>query len=504
MKESNSFRGGAKFLLASAALMVLGSQAWAQGVTVVLPDEPPTLEACQSMENAIGRVGLGNIVESLTVRDQATGELKPHLATAWEQTGELTWRFHLREGVKFHDGSDFDAAAAKLAIDRSMNPDLTCSTRTKYFGDKTLDVSVVDDHTIDITTEAPEPILPLVMTTHVMYVIDSVDTGFVREPVGTGPYRLAEWPAGQHILLERFDDYWGEAPEVAEGRIVWRTESSVRAAMVQQGEADLAPIISPQDVTPEIGVAYPNSETTRLNLDLLMSPMDDIRIRAAINFAIDREMLKVTLGPDVIIATQMFVPQISGYNPETKVWPYDPEQARALIEDARADGVPVDTEIEFVGRIGHFPGVAELQEAVHAMLLDVGLNVRLQWYEAAQKNAMQTKPFAEGRPPQIFVDQHDNNKGDAVFTVAAKYRSDAGQSRTVDPYLDYLIDYASEQPQGEERVAAWHRAMDRVEAIIPDAMLYHMVGYAAVGERIDYVPTLATTNEVHLSDISFR
>lgn len=493
-----------RLLLASAFMMFAGAQAFGQDVTIVLPDEPSTLEACQAFENAIGRVNLGNLVETLTVRDPVSGELKPHLATSWEQLDPLTWRFDLREGVKFHDGSDFNAAAAKLAIDRSMNPDLVCSTRTKYFGDKKLEVAVVGDYAITVTTENPEPILPLVMTTHTMYVIDSVESELTREPVGTGPYRLGEWLPGQHIVLSRNEDYWGEAPEVENATFVWRVDSAVRAAMVAQGEADLAPIISPQDVTPELGTAYPNSETTRLNLDLLMPPMDDIRIRAAINFAIDRESLKVTVGPDVIDATQMFVPQISGHNPDLKVWPYDPDQARRLIENARADGVPVDTEMEFVGRIGHFPGVGELQEAIHAMLLDVGLNVRLQWYETAQKNAMQTKPFAEGRPPQIFVDQHDNNRGDAVFTVAAKYRSDAGQSRTVDPYIDYLIDYASEQPQGPGRVAAWHRALFQVDSVIPDAMLYHMVGYAAIGPRIEYAPSIQTTSEVHVYEISFK
>lgn len=496
--------------VAASALAVLtagatGALAQEAGtVTVVLPDEPATLEACQAMDNSIGRVSLGNLVETFTARDPGTGELMPKLATAWEQLDDLTWRFQLREGVTFHDGSAFNAETAKKAIDRTMNPELTCSVRTKFFGDRTLQAEVVDDYTIDIITEIPDPILPLMMTTHVIYAIDSTDAPFGREPVGTGPYKLEEWPAGQRIVLSRNEDYWGEAPEVETGIFQWRSESSVRAAMIAQGEADLAPVIAPQDVTEELGISYPNSETTRLNLDLLLPPMDDVRIRAAINYAIDRESLKVTVGPDVIDATHMFVPQISGYNPKIEVWPYDPEVAVALIEDARADGVPVDAEIEFVGRIGHFPGVFELQEVITAMLNSVGLNVRLQMYEAVQKNQMQTRPYAEGRPPQIFVDQHDNNKGDAVFTAAAKWRSDSGQSKTEDPYLDFMIDHASQQPVGEGRVKAWHRVFDRVHELVPDAMLYHMVGYAAVSPRINYAPSLETNNEIHLYDITFN
>jgi peptide/nickel transport system substrate-binding protein len=275
--------------------------------------------------------------------------------------------------------------------------------------------------------------------------------------------------------------------------------------MVRQGEADLAPDIAPQDVTDELGVSYPNSETSRLNLDLLKAPLDDVRVRQAINHAIDREALRGTvLSEDVIPATQLVLPEINGYNPDLEVFPYDPERARALLDEAKADGVPVDTEIEFVGRIGHFPGVAELQEAITAMLQDAGLNVRLQWYEAAQKNRMQIKPFDEDRPPQIIVDQHDNNNGDAVFTVYSKWHSEGSQAKTTDPELDALIEQAT-SATGEERTRLWQQAFQRIhDELVADAMLFHMVGYAAIGPRISYEPSLETNSAVRLADISFK
>lgn len=497
-------------VLASALVATaVGGPALAQdgdrSVTIVLSVEPSTLEPCEAMSDAIGRVTLHNVVEPLVQRHPGTGQLEPGLATDWEQVDELTWRFDLREGVTFHDGTPFDAEAAKRSIDRSMNTNLTCMVRTKFFGDRTLDVSAVDDHTIDITTENPDPILPLLMTTHTMYAPSAPFDENTRDAVGTGPYTVAEWAPGQRIVLERYEDYWGEAPEVERAEYQWRSESSVRAAMVQQGEADLAPNIAIQDVTDEIGRAYPNSETVRLNLDALKPPLDDIRIRAAINYAIDREALRGTvLSPDVMMATHLVLPQILGHNPDVEVLPYDPEVARALIEDAAADGVPVDTEIEFVGRTGHFPGVQDFQEAVTAMLLDVGLNVRLQWYEAAQKNRMQVKPFFEDRPPQIIVDQHDNNMGDASFTLYARWHSDGSFSRVSDPYLDWLIEHGM-QSTGEERIWAFQKAHERiVEAVMADVMMVHMVGYAAVGPDIVFEPTLETNSAVRLSTIGFN
>jgi peptide/nickel transport system substrate-binding protein len=135
------------------------------------------------------------------------------------------------------------------------------------------------------------------------------------------------------------------------------------------------------------------------------------------------------------------------------------------------------------------------------MLLDVGLKVRLQWYEAAQKNRMQYKPFFEDRPPQIIVDQHDNNTGDAVFSLYGRWHSGGTQSKTEDPYIDFLIDYGSQQT-GELRTTLFQRAHERiVNGAIADAMLFHMVGYAAVGPRIDYQPVLETNSAVRIADI---
>lgn len=474
-------------------------------VTVVLDKEPPTLEPCHALQGLVGRVVANNLSESLLKRDPATGELTPVLATGWEQLDDLTWRFKLREGVTFHDGSPFNAEVAKYSVERSLNPTLLCETYNKFFSGMKLGVTAVDDYTLDIKSEIPDPIMPLRMATVTMFTKDLPMDARVTQGVGTGPYKMVEWLPGQSIVVERFPNYWGEKPAVEKATFVWRSESSVRAAMVAQGEADLAPTISIQDFDEAKGASYPNSETIRLQLDVIMPPMDDIRVRAAINYAIDRDALRGTvLSKDSIPATQIILPQINGYNPDLKSWPFNPELAKALIEDARADGVPVDREIAFYGRNGHFEGVLETQQAITQMLNDIGLNVTLQMMDQSQMGPKQMKPFAENRPPELIVDQHDNNRGDAVFSVYGKYHSEGVFSRTEDPYLDFLIDTATSQT-GEERTKTWQKAFDRIEnGLIADAMLFHMVGYAAVGPRINYTPNLATNSEVTLSSISFK
>ena len=135
--------------------------------------------------------------------------------------------------MTFSDGSAFDANDVKHSFERAMSDQLTCET-PRYFGDTKLTFNVVDDHTIDITADPAQPILPLLLSL-VTIVPSETPIEFVREPVGTGPYKLASWEPGQSIVLERRDDYWGEAPAVEKATYVFRTDPAVAAAMVDAG-----------------------------------------------------------------------------------------------------------------------------------------------------------------------------------------------------------------------------------------------------------------------------
>jgi peptide/nickel transport system substrate-binding protein len=327
-----------------------------------------------------------------------------------------------------------------------------------------------------------------------------------RDPVGTGPYRFVSWEPGTSVVLERFDDYWGEAPEVEKVTYVFRSESAVRAAMVAAGEADIAPNIAVQDATdPSMDFSYLNSETSSFRIDVTKPPLDDIRVRKALNLAVDRDAMIGTLfSPDVVKATQMVVPSINGHNPNLVPYPFDPEQAKQLLAEAKADGVPVDNEITIIGRTEIYPNATEHAEAVMAMLQDVGFNVKLNMLEVAEWVDTYTKPYAEDRPPQLVQTQHDNNNGDAVFTVFFKYHSDGAQSVLSDPKLDQLIEHATVST-GEERQKTWQEAFRMVhEDLVPDIMMFHMVGYTRVGPRVDFTPDISTNSELQVAHVKFK
>lgn len=495
-----------KTLLGGAALFALSLPAFAADtdITIVLNEELNVVDPCASAQSNIGRVLQQNIAETMTELDPADGSLMPRLATEWSAVDDDTWRFTLRDGVTFSDGSAFDAEDVAHSISRSLNPDMVCENGVKFFGGIELTTEIVDPQTIDITANPPQPILPLPMS--VMTIVPS-DTPmeYVREPVGTGPYVMTSYDIGQSIVLDRRDDYWGEQPAVTKATYLFRTDDAVRAAMVETGEADIAPLISEiQATNPATDFAYPNSETSFLRINEMVAPLNDIRVRRALNMAVDREAFLGTLVPaDASIATHLTPPTALGADEELPVPAYDPDGARALLEEARADGVPVDTEILMIGRLGNWANITEMLEALQQMFADVGLNVNLQMVEVAEWVEYYYKPYKASDVPTLVGAQHDNNRGDPVFSMYFKYGCDGTNSASCDEELDRLIAEAT-ATTGEARAEAWRKAFKRVNDEFHDVYLFHMVGFSRVAERLDFKPTIATNSELQLSQIKFK
>lgn len=475
-------------------------------VTIVLETEPDQLDPCQASKSQVGKVIKQNVVETLTEINPDDGSVKPRLAMEWQQVDDLTWRFKLREGVKFHDGSPFNAEAVKYSLERTLDESIDCEIRVKYFGGLTVTVTPLSDYEIEIKTNNPVPILPTLMGTVVAMSTATPKGKITRDPIGTGPYRLVEWTPGKRIVLERVKNYWGDEPQVTKATYIWRSESAVRAAMVASGEADIAPNIAVQDATnPNMDFSYLNAETSRLRIDAQVPPLDDLRVRLALNYAVDRDALRGSVFSEKVIpSAQHVVPGINGHNPNLKPYPYDPQKAKALLEEARAAGAPVAREIVLIGRYNLYPNSEESLQALQAMYQAVGLNIRLRMTEASEWYDLLFKPYAEDRPPNLFQEQHDNNNGDAVFTIFVKYHSQGGQSTISDPELDDLIDRAG-RATGEERTRLYQEAFRRIhEELVPDVSLFHMVGFTRVNPRLKFRPSISTNSELQLAHIGFN
>jgi peptide/nickel transport system substrate-binding protein len=297
--------------------------------------------------NDVNSVGSRNIYEFLVTRHPETHELTGELATSWERVDDTTWRFYLREGVTFHDGSPFNAEVAAFSINYLFDIDNEPNQTGQMASQITADV--VDDYTIDVITEEPDSIVPTRLFFVAMAPIHVLEEGqepYARNPIGTGPYMFDEWSSGQYVRMVANPDWWGhDDPEAALGEVTFdaatffiRPETGVRHAMVEAGEADFSMYIS-ADMCADLDnnanarcVSAPGVSTIFIRLDAMHPFMGDQRVREAILMSLDMDLILDTiLEGTATRAVQIVGPAVTGYNPDIEPYPYDPERARELI-----------------------------------------------------------------------------------------------------------------------------------------------------------------------------
>jgi peptide/nickel transport system substrate-binding protein len=481
-----------------------GDAGGADGETlrIVLSQEPPTLEPCESSLTSTGVVVRSNVSEPLIERDPASGELQPLLSTGWRQTSPRTWAFDIRTGVTFHNGQPFTAEDAAFSIDRAVNSDLSCNVDGYVFDDEELGAQASSPTELTVTTAEPDPILPLRLSFVEIVPRTTSTEAKVREPVGTGPYALSDWQTGVSITLVRNEHYWATPPAFPKVRYVWRSESSVRAAMIAKGEAEISTGLDPVDATPENSIAYPNNETTALRLDGREAPLNDIRVRKAIGMVIDRQAIVDALFDGLAEPAAQLVPDsVVGFNRALTSAPPDLDAARALVAQAAADGVPIDRQITLVARNGQFPRVAETAEALQYQLAQLGLNVKILMTDTAAHLQYQLRPLPENVGPIALLIMHGNQAGDAAFTASQYLLSDGPQSTFGTPELDQRVAQAGEL-SGQARQDAFAAVFaDQNETVAQYAYLAHMRGLLGLSDSVRYEPNSATGDELRLAAV---
>jgi peptide/nickel transport system substrate-binding protein len=475
----------------------------ANTLRVVLSQEPPTLEPCESSLTSTGIVVRSNITEPLIERDPNSGDLQPLLATGWSQTSPTEWTFETRDGVTFSNGAPFTAKDAAFSIDRAVNSELQCNVDGYVFGDEKLKLSTPDNNTVVVETTKPDPILPLRISFVEIVPTTTSTTEKVREPVGTGPYAIEDWEYGQKLLLKRNDTYWGKKPAFARAEYQWRSEGSVRAAMLTNDETDIAVSLGPEDGAGELGIPFQNNETTALRMQATEAPLNDMRVRQAINYSVNRTGIVKALFRGLGEPASQLIPSgVVGYNDQLQIWPHDLEKAKQLIAEAKADGVPVDRQIRLIGRTAQFPNIAETIEVLQSEFAEIGLNVKIEMMDTANQLLYQLRPFPENAGPYLLMIQHGNQAGDAAFTMDQYMLSDGPQAAYGTPEFDTKI-RAAEALTGAARQDAFAKLFaEEPQDIMQMAYIAHMKGILGRSARVDYTPNSATGDEMRLAEMS--
>jgi peptide/nickel transport system substrate-binding protein len=478
----------------------------ARDLTIVLATEPVSLDPCDTQDAANAQVLRANVLESLTRIDASTGDVVPLLAEEWEGSEDnTTWTFTLRDGVTFHDGTPFDAEAAVAGIERVLHTDIGCGNGTTDQFPYEITVEAVDDTTVRLTSAAPDGILPLRMTYIDLASPATPTDAKTTDPIGTGPFTVDEVVQGQSITLASFDDYWGEKPEATGVTYVYRTEPSVRASMVTTGEADIAVPVSAADAGDDDRTReYSDNRVFFLRTQTNKPPFDDVRVREAVHYAIDRETITSALMERSGLAyDQIVAPTVNAYIDGFEGPEHDLEKARDLLAEAAADGVAVDTTVELITRPDLFPGSDEVMQAIAQNLQDAGFSIAFRSLDTDAWLQLLRKPFPPEQTPNILGISHDNISGDASFSYP-KYVASTGTNSTIEnAAIDALIAEA-ETKTGDERADLYQEASrllyEEEFTLVPIALQTKLI---LLAPGVEYEPNGLTGVELRIGEISF-
>jgi peptide/nickel transport system substrate-binding protein len=274
--------------------------------------------------------------------------------------------------------------------------------------------------------------------------------------------------------------------------------------MITNDETDIATGLGPEDGAGNLGVAFPNNETTALRITCTQAPLNDIRIRQAINYSVNRTgIVKALFRGMGEPAAQLIPDGVVGHNADLPLWPHDPDKAKQLVAEAKAAGVPVSTPIRLIGRTAQFPKITETMEVIQSELTEIGLDAKIEMMDTAGQLQYQLRPFPDNAGPFVALIMHGNQAGDAAFSVEQYMRTDGAQNGCGTPAFDQTIDAAG-QLIGQQRQDAYAKlfAAEPTE-VAQFAYIGHMNGVLGKSPRVDYKPNSATGDEMRLAQMTF-
>ena len=490
--------------LLASALLFLPSTAClpfsGQGVLNLWDTGPLTLDPAISADMS-SHTYVMQIFSGLVRLDQELN-IVPDIAESWEESLDgKTYTFHLRQGVKFHNGRDVKAADFKYTWERACDPATGSGTAATYLGDivgakdmlagKTGEISgveVIDDYTLRVTIDAPRAYFLDKLAYPTAFVVDMVNVesgqNWWREPDGTGPFKLREWTPSQRLILERSQIYYGEPAKLEQ--IIFHFLAGVPIALYETGQIDVTLVSTSYidqasdetnslhqglAVTPELSLYY-------IGFNTAQPPFDDVNVRRAFCLAVNKERITEVILRDMVgVADGILPPGMPGYNETLKGLDYDVEKAKELIADSKYGDVsnlpPITLTFEGYGNsIPRYLG-AIIQE--WQQNLGVEISVRQLEPENFLYNLKQVKDdmfmlgwIADYPDPHTFLD--------ILFYTGSE--NNIFEYSNLD--LDDLLDQAAIEQDRAVRLAMYQQAEQLVVDDAPCFPLFHGTNYILV------------------------
>lgn len=423
-------------------------------------------------------------------------KLVPHLATSWETIdGCQTWIFHLRAGVKFHDGTPFDAYAVKTHFERILDPATAATRRNRI--EEVLAIQAADPLTVVFRLKAPNCVFPETLTNTFTSIpsptaIANKDGDFAHHPVGTGPFKFVEWKHDVRIVLERNPDYWNADAIKLQRVEFWPVrENTTRLILLEQGVVDMADIAFAQvnvaklqkdlniQTTPQLSIRY-------IGFNNQKPPFNDVRVRRAANYAVNKEeMIKYMLFGVGEPAVGPMPSVMEDFNPHLTHYDYNPEKAKELLKEA---GYPNGIKVTmWTQESGIYRSASD---AVVEYLRQVGIDVEMKILDSAvywDKFDEYLKPDGTSYPTKegvydLYVGGWSGGEAaqdylDALF----RSRSYSNSSFYSSPDIDRMLDEFKHMVKKEDRSEAF-RQMQKI--LVDDApWIFAFHGQSNVGMR---------------------
>ena len=484
--------------LAGLIVAMLGGTVSAQTLTMGVRAGPDSMDPHWSTLGGQAEA-LRHVFDTVVMADEKL-QLKPGLAVSWKPVDETTWEFKIRQGVKFHDGSELTAEDVKFSIDRI--PVVTGPMSMTIYTKQVKETKVVDKYTLHVKTKTAAPTLPndfirlFVVPKSIGMEARNEQFNSGKAAIGTGPYRFVSWAPKGDMVMKRFDGYWGEKQHWEQ---VIRKEipsDPARMAALKSGQVDLVNYVPATDyaslqrdksvdtfiadtvyilnITPNVKETLPKPVKVD-GKEIAANPLRDARVREAMDIAIDRKTLvRIVLEGLGRPANQLMPANFFGGSKNLPERPFDVNKAKQLLTEA---GYPKGFEIDFFCTNNRLPGDSAVCEALSQMWARAGLKVN-----ANALNGTVFFPAQQKGEYSLWMSGWGTLTGEASYTYGSLvHTADAvsglgafNKQGYSNPAVDKLLEEGSRTMDDTKRRALFEKASELSmtdRALIPTVQL---------------------------------
>jgi peptide/nickel transport system substrate-binding protein len=354
-----------------------GGSASGQQLIAAIAAEPDQLDPQKTTAYASFQV-LENVYDTLVQPDENL-EMQPALAESWTTSDDqLTWTFTLRSGVTFHNGDDFTAQDVVYSYNRIIDDKLSASYRFA----SVKKVTAPDDSTVVITLKQPTPnLLAQIGGYKGMAIVDkkNVESGDItRDPVGTGPFSMGDYKAGDSITLNANKDYWGGAPKLGSVKFTFVPEPTTALANLESGEVQWTDNLPPQQVDSlegrddlTLGIV-PSNDYWYFAANEARKPFDDPKVRQALSWAIDRDAITEAAKFGQATVNQTAIPETSSWYYDYSPYSQDPDKAKQLLKEAGVSNLTIDMMVT-----NEYPETVQAAQVMASQLDKIGVKLKI-------------------------------------------------------------------------------------------------------------------------------